>query len=188
GVVNLATNSTSCTVSPASVTGTGSSTLSCTFNTTGNKHVSVTGTSGALSHSVTVTFVVQDFTIAASPTTITINVNAAGTSTITVTAVNGFAGVVSLTTNSTSCSVAPTSVTGSGSSTLSCTFTTGGTFHVAVTGTSGALSHSVTVTFTAAPDFTITASPTSVTLNAGSAGTSTITIAPLNGFTGTVNL
>src|SRR5205807_1207353 len=146
--------------------------------TTGTKHVSVTGTSGALSHSVTVTFQVQDFTIAASPTSVTVNANAAGTSSITVTAVNSFAGVVSLTTNSTSCSVAPTSVTGSGSATLSCTFTTASTVHVGVTGTSGSLSHSVTVTFIV-QDFTVAASPTSVTVNAGSAGTSAITVSAL---------
>src|SRR5205807_16234 len=149
GVVTLATNTTaSCTVSPTSVTGSGSSTLSCTFTSTGAKHVSVTGTSGSLSHSVTVTFNVQDFTITASPTSVTVNAGAAGTSAITVTGLSGFAGIVAVTTNSTSCTISPTSVTGSGSATLSCTFAVVSTVHVGVTGTSGSLSHSATVTYT----------------------------------------
>src|SRR6202007_1510691 len=105
-------------------------------------HILVTGTSGSLTHSLTVTFNVQDFTIAASPSSASLIVNTAGTSTITVGAVNGFTGVVSLVTNTTSsCNLSPTSVTGSGSSTLSCTFTSTGNKHVLVTGTNSLLSH-----------------------------------------------
>jgi len=188
GVVNLATNTTSsCTVSPTSVTGSGSATLSCTFTSTGNKHVSVTGTSGSLSHSVTITFVVQDFTITAIPTSVNVNVNATATSSITLSQVNGFAGVISLTTNSTACGVSPPSITGSGSATLSCTFTSTITYHVGVTGTSGTLSHTVTVTFVV-QDFTLTVNPASVNANVNSSGTSTITLSPINGFNGLVNL
>src|SRR5205809_572448 len=85
------------------------------------------------------------------------------------------------------------------------------TYNVAVTGTSGSLSHNAPVTFTVVssspPDFTISANPTnqtvpsgstsdfSMTANpnsliipAGSSGTSTIVVASLNGFNGTVNL
>src|SRR5207253_2114107 len=137
---------------------------------------------------------VQDFTIAASPTSVPVNVNQAGTSTITVTAVNGFAGVVSLTSTSNpatgmTCTLTPTSVTGSGTSTLSCTATTSGSFVVTVTGTSGTLSHAATVSYSVAiPDFSVTASPTSVAVNAGTAGTSTITVTSINSFTGTVTL
>jgi hypothetical protein len=186
--VNLSTNSTSfCTVSPSNITGSGSAALSCTFNTIGNKHILVTGTSSPLSHSVIVTFVVQDYSIIANPASVNVNTGSAGTSTITVSALNGFAGIVTLATNSTSCSVSPTSVTGSGSVSLSCTFTSTGTFHVGVTGTSTNLSHSTTVTFVV-QDFTVSASPTSVTANAGSAGTSSITVTGLNGFGGIVSL
>ncbi len=187
GVVALTTNSTACSVAPTSVTGSGSATLSCTFTSASTVHVTVTGTSGSLSHGATVTFVVQDFTISASPTAVTVNANVAGTSAISVVALNGFAGVVSLTTNSTSCSVAPTSVTGSGSATLSCTFTSAQLVHVTVTGTSGSLSHSATVTYTV-EDFTISAGPSTVNVAAGSAGTSTISIVALQGFASVVNL
>src|SRR2546426_1707779 len=37
-------------------------------------------------------------------------------------------------------------------------------------------------------DFNVTANPTSVTANAGVSATSTITVSPVNGFTGTVSL
>src|SRR5438309_1266874 len=188
GVVSIVTNATaSCTVSPTSVTGSGSATLSCTFASGGTFHVGVTGTSSSLSHSVTVTYVVQDFTITATPASVTVNAGSAGTSSISVAAVNGFAGVVSLTTNSTSCSISPTSVTGSGSATLSCTFASASTVHVGVTGTSGSRSHSVTVTYIV-QDFTIAASPTSVNVNVNAAGTSSIAITAQNGFTGVVSL
>src|SRR5207249_4475368 len=39
-----------------------------------------------------------------------------------------------------------------------------------------------------APDYTLSASPGSVTVTQGSSATSTISISPLNGFTGSVNL
>src|SRR5207253_6881901 len=99
-----------------------SSDLSCTFASASTAHVSVTGTSASLSHSVTVTYTIQDFAIAASPTNVNVNAGSAGTSSVTVTALNGFSGVVSLNTDNTSCNPTPNSVAGSGSSTLSCTF------------------------------------------------------------------
>jgi len=187
GLVNLSANITACTLVPTSLTGSGNSTLSCTFAPAGTFHVTVTGASGSLSHSATITYTVQDFTINGIPASVAVNVGAAGTSTVTITGVNGFAGTVGLTTNSTSCTVSPTSLTGSGSATLSCTFASVSTIHVAVTGTSGSLSHSATVTYTV-QDFTVTASPTSVTVLADSAGTSTVTVTGLNGFAGVVNL
>ncbi len=38
------------------------------------------------------------------------------------------------------------------------------------------------------PDFTISLNPTSLTVQQGSSGTTTLTLTPQNGFTGTVNL
>src|SRR4029077_17890360 len=139
-IVSLSTNSTSCTMSPTSVTGSGASTLSCTFSSAETIHVVVSGTHGSLSPSVTITFVVQDYTVTVSPNSLNVNVNASGSASITIMSANGFAGVVNLATNTTSfCSVTPTSVTGFGSSTLSCTFTSAGSKHVSVTGTSTSL-------------------------------------------------
>jgi len=193
--VALAADNVACTLTPTTVTGgSGTSILSCTFNTAGSVTVTVTGTSGSLSHSATVDFTVTaaaDFSIAANPTSVSATIGVAATSTITVSPLNGFTGDVALVSDNGACTLGPSTVTGgSGTSTLSCTFTSTGSVTVTVTGTSGSLSHTVTVDFTVggAPDFTITANPTAVSVTVGTAGTSTITISPANGFTGDVAL
>jgi uncharacterized membrane protein len=67
-----------------------------------------------------------------------------------------------------------------------------GTYNLQVRATSGSLTKtanlSLTVTAAPAPDFTISLNPTSLTVQQGSSGTTQLTITPLNGFTGTVNL
>jgi hypothetical protein len=198
GTVGLTVSSTiSCSVNPTSITlGTsGTSTLSCSA-TTGTYLVTVTGTSGSTTNSTIVTFNFQDYSVSASPTSVSSTTSVAGTSTITVAPLNGFSGTVtfSVTTNSTSltCSLSPASVSGgSGSSTLSCTGSSAGNYLANVTGTSGSLLHFATVTYHVSappPDFSISSSSTSVSVKSGTAGTSTITVSPLNGFTGTVTL
>src|SRR3989449_304937 len=183
-----------CSFTPGSVIlGTSSSsTLSCK-GSAATYNVNVTGTSGSLSHSVLVIYTVQDFTVTASPSSITVLAGAVGSSTINVTSVNGFTGTVALT-NSTSpssgltCSFSTTSINlgTSGTATLSCRGIAR-TFTVTVTATSDSLSRSATVTFIVT-DYNFTASPTSVTIIAGSTGTSTISVSPINGFTGSVAL
>src|SRR5437773_7758318 len=179
-----------CTLTPTSVTGSGTSTLSCSGNA-GSYAVTVTGSSSGLSHSATVTSTVQDFAIATSPTAVTLNAGTAGTSTVTITALQGFGGVITLTSSISPsagliCTLTPTSLTVSGTSTLSCSGSTG-TYTVTIAGTSGTLFHLATVTYTV-QDFTVAATPTNLTTNAGVASTSTITVAPMNGFRGTVAL
>jgi hypothetical protein len=183
----------SCSLTPTSILlgASGNSTLSCS-GSLGSYTVSVSGTNGTVTHSVDVTVLVQDFTLIAAPTTVTVNSGVAGTSTITVGPVSGFAGTVALsfTTNSTnlSCTLTSSSITGgSGTSTLSCSASVVGNYLASVTATSGVLSHSVSVTFIV-QDFTVAAGPASLAVNIGASGVSTITVSPLNGFTGTVTL
>jgi subtilase family serine protease len=140
-----------------------------------------------------------DFTISASPASQTV-VQGSGTSyTATVGALNGFSGVVSFSVSGlptgAGATFNPTSVTGSGSSSLSVTTaatTPAGTYTLTVTGTSGSLVHSTTVTLIVTPpatsDFTITASPSSRSIRRGNTTTYTVTVTAINGFTGTVNL
>ena len=131
-----------------------------------------------------------DFSLSASPTSLTVALGASGTSTITVTPKNGFNGTVAF-----SASGLPTGVTASfstaGMMTLSASSTAAaGTSTVTVTGTSGTLSHTTTVALTvsaaAAPDFSLLASPSILAISQGTSGTSTITVNRLNGFNGTV--
>src|SRR2546427_10737642 len=187
-----------CTLTPASVgvtplpPGNSNSTLSCS-GSAGLYTVTVTGTSGSLSHTTTVSYTVQDFTVAASPTSLRVNAGTPGNSTIAVTSLNGYSGTVFLTYaiapgSGLTCNLTPDNVNlgTSSSSTLSCKGSAA-TYNVNVTGTSGSLSHSVLVTYTV-QDFTVSANPTSATADAGARGNSTITVASLNGFTGTVGL
>jgi subtilase family serine protease len=136
-----------------------------------------------------------DFSLSASPATLSIANGTSGTSTITVAALNGFTGTVTLSTtapNGWTASLSPASISTSGTSTLSVTVpssTAGGSYSVTVTGASGSLNHTITVTVqVTSPDFSLSASPTSLNIRRGSSGTSTITVAALNGFTGTVTL
>jgi hypothetical protein len=135
-----------------------------------------------------------DFTIRASPTSITIPPNTPGKSTIVIAAVNGFNGIVSLTTSSSpglAANISPHNITGSGNSILIVSAVNVGNYSVTVTGASGSLSHSTTVSVMVAgspPDFTITANPYSQSLKRGSSTTFTITIKGTNNFNSTVNL
>ena len=151
GPVSLSVNSTSCNISPTSVMGSGNSTLSCNFASEGVTNVAVTSTNSSLSHSATVTYTVQDFSLVASPTNVTVNAGTPATSTIQITGLNGFAGVVTLTTNSTWCTLTPGTITGSGNANLSCTQSVAGTYTVTITGTSDSLTHTAMIEITVQP-------------------------------------
>jgi hypothetical protein len=151
--------------SPNPVTGspwTSTMTVTTTSSTpTGSSTITITGTSGALSHSAGVTLVVTpppDFTIGASPNTQTVVQGNSTTYSVIVTAQNGFSGTVSLSSSGygsgASGLFSPTSITGSGSSTLTASTTTSaatGTFPITITGTSGALSHATGVNLVVNP-------------------------------------
>lgn len=145
----------SATFNPASVTGSGSSTMSVTTSTStpsGTYKLTITGTSGTLVHSTTVNLAVNpDFTISVSPTTHTVSRGASAGYTVTITAVNGFAGTVNLSVAGLGSRVTatfnPTAVAGSGTSILRLVTTsnaTKGTRTFTITGVSGGLSHSTT--------------------------------------------
>ena len=204
-------------ISPSSVEippgGTATSILTF-YTTTGTPPtrwvVTVTGTSGSISHRVDVAFTVvastpaPDFTMTANPSSLNIPAGTTGKSAITLTSLNGFSGAVNLYTSpsplcpSPQCStwsIDPTTVNlgpdGTATATLSIFGGTQGGFgNVTVYGNSGSLSHSVIVSFkiTPPPDFTMTVSPTSQTVRKSSTTIFTMTVTGTNGFNNTVNL
>ena len=128
-----------------------------------------------------------DFTISASPSTLTVTTGGSATSSVTVSALNGFTGTVTLGASPSWTTFNPPSVTGTGTSSMTVTIsagTTAGTYPITVTGTSGNLSHSTTVNVNV-QDFTISAGPSTLTVTAGGSAISTVTVSALNGFTGT---
>jgi len=147
--------------SPTSVTGgSGTSTLAVTTASStpaGTYTLTITGTSGSLTHIATVSLIVNaaatpNFSISGSPSSQTVTAGQNSTYSVIVSALNGFTGTVTLNVSGlpsgASDSFSPTSVAGSGTSTLAVTTassTPPGTYTLTITGTSGTLTHSTTV-------------------------------------------
>ncbi|MGA9508192.1 MAG: protease pro-enzyme activation domain-containing protein [Candidatus Sulfotelmatobacter sp.] len=146
---------------------TGSSTLKLTASTsatTGTKTVTITGTSGSLVATTTLALTVSatsspNFTISASPASLSVKRGGKGTSTIKISSEDSFSSATTL-----SATGLPSGVTAvfssnsvtppaNGSATSTLTFTasataTIGKATITVKGTSGSLSHSATITLT----------------------------------------
>src|SRR5467141_1819664 len=177
------------TITPSSITGSGSATVSCSATIAGNYTLTLTGTGRSLVHSAVALFQYRDFTISArSPSPV--NAGSSAITTVTVNSVNQFGGIVNLTDTVPSglaCgSITPSSITGSGTATISCTSTVAGNYTLTVTGTSGSLIHSATAFFQFR-DFTIN-STSLVSANVGISSISTLNVSALNQFSGTVSL
>jgi subtilase family serine protease len=138
------------------------------------------------------------FSLSASPTSVTVAQGHAGTSTITSTVTGGFDSAISLSASGQPSGVTvtfnPTSITGAGTSTMTMTVaasTVPGTYTITVTGTSGSTRETTTVSLTVTgttPNFTISASPTSITVDPGNSGHSTITTTISGGFNSAIAL
>jgi subtilase family serine protease len=191
---------------------TGTSVLTLTASstaTTGSATVKITGTSGSLTASTTLALTVNstatpNFSVAASPASVTVTQGASGTSTITVTSTGGFNSATTL-----SASGLPTGVTaafstnpvtppanGSATSTLTLTASssaTVGAATVTITGTSGSTTHSTTIALTVnastgTANFTLSLSPSSFTVDERGSVSTTLTVTSVNGFHSSVDL
>jgi hypothetical protein len=203
GPVNLNTSGLPSGVSAVFGTNPGTTTSLLTLSATGSAtigtfSVTVMGASSGLSSQTTITLTVNpagDYSLSASPSTLTVARGTNGTSTIAVNPLNGFNSSVSL-----SASGLPSGVTaafnpGSTTGTSTVTFTAStnavlGTVTVTITGASGNLSRitAVALTVSPPPNFALSASPNSLSLARGAAVTSTITVTSQNGFAGSVRL
>jgi len=147
---------------PAPGTGTSLMTMAVGANVTpGTYTITVTGVGGGITHtttvSLTVTGLTPNFTISASPSSVTITRGNSGTSTISTTAVNGFNSAISLSASGQGSRVTvnfspnPIPAPGTGSSLMTITVNrraSRGTRTITVTGTGGGVTHTTTVTLT----------------------------------------
>jgi len=139
-----------------------------------------------------------DYSISASPSTLTILQDSSQTSSIIVTSKNNFTGTVSLTANTVgvTATLNPTSVSppknGIAISTLNVTVqgsTAPGNYPVGIYASNGTISHSITFWVQVVPsDFTITTSTSTLSIIQGSSAAATIAITSQNGFSGKVSL
>jgi kumamolisin len=142
-----------------------------------------------------------NFSISASPSSVSVVQGSNGSSTITIAVSGGFDAAIALTASGQPTGVTvtfnPTSIAapGSGSSAMSmavASTTATGTYTITVAGTGGGITQKTTVALTvtaaAGADFSISASPTAISVVRGESGSSTITTAALNGFDSAVTL
>lgn len=155
----------------------------------------VTDDQGLVSAPATRTITVSDFTLSATPASRTVVPGGSTTYTATISAVNGFTGTVAFSVtglpSGAAATFTPTSVTTSGSTTMSVSIaaaTPPGTYPLTIQGTSGTRTRTVNVTLVVNGDFTISATPASQTITRGGIATYTVTITAGSGFSGTVNL
>jgi kumamolisin len=136
--------------------------------------------------------------VSASPFSRTVSAGGSTSYTATVTPLNGFGGTVNLALSGcpakTTCTLSAGSVTvpPAGNSTLNVVTTTStaaGTYTLTITGTSGSVTETTVVKLVVvAPNFSLSANPTATSVFPGNTAKYTITVASLNGFSGSVTL
>ena len=148
---------------PTSITGAGTSTMTMTVassTTIGTYTITVTGTSGSTVKTTTVSITVtsgvaSNFSISASPTSISVHRGSSGTSTITTSISGGFNSAISLSASgqgsASNVTFSPSSIAAPGAGTSTMTVKVGrnaktGSHTITITGTGGGTTHTTTVT------------------------------------------
>ena len=184
--------------SPATTTTTSSLAFTATATAVaGTYPVVVTGTSGTLKNTATISLVVTApaFTLSALPVAFNLPRGSTATSAVSVTPVNGFVASVNFTATGLPAGVAavfsPASTTTNKTNVTFAASATAvaGNYSVVLSGTSGTLVSTATITVTVtAPTFTLSMLPATLTLSRGATANSVVTVVPLNGFSAGVNL
>jgi len=161
GTVDLTATSAPAGISvscvPSSISGSQTSTCTLASSTPGSYTVTVTGTNGSLVHTTSISVTVTapagpDFSITATPNTVSFVAGQSASSTISLQSTGGFNGPVSLAAASTPAGVTtscvPASISGTQTSACTVSGTTPGSYTVVVTGTNGTLSHTASMAVT----------------------------------------
>ena len=200
-------NGVGCGYNPTSVTppanGTANSTLTVTVGSgvsAGSHPFTVTAGSKTFSMALNVTAApTPDYSVSCNPGSLSIQAGSNGTTTCTVTSINGYNSQVTLgcsgTANGVGCGYNPTSVTppanGTANSTLTVTVGSGvsaGSHPFTVTAGSKTFSMALNVTAAPTPDYSVSCNPGSLSIQAGSNGTTTCTVTSINGYNSQVTL
>jgi len=138
------------------------------------------------------------FSLSASPSSVMVLQGNSGSSTITSTVSGGFNSAVTLSASGQPSGVtvgfSPTSITGTGSSTMNIAVgstTAPGNYTITVTGTGGGQTQTTTVTLTVtstSAGFSISATPTAITVTRGSSGNVAVSTAVTGGFNSAISL
>ncbi len=206
---------TSASFSTTSITGQGSSTLTLSPNKRapkGTYTLTITGTptsGNGTQQYADMTFAIgtattPSFTVSATPSSASITPGQTGNYTVTVTPSGGFLGTVNLAAAASPAGVAPSlgassvDITTSSSASTSLTVPTAtttatGTYTITVTGSAGSITQTTQVSLAVqssggSGSFTITLNPSSQSVATKSSVSYGITVASVNGFSGTVTL
>ena len=146
-------------------------------------------------------FASPNFTVSATPSSLTVVQGSNNTSTITVGPTNGFSGSVNLSASNLPAGVAasfsmnPVNVLSATNAAPTLTLTAGssaklGAALITLIASSGTITQTTTINLVVGPlpNFTLSAAPVSLSVVQGSGTTSTITVNPSNSFDGIVNL
>jgi PKD repeat protein len=170
-----------------------------TYSTPGTYTASFTvkDNAGATSQAATRTVTVADFSLAATPSSQAVSPGTGAAYSATVTPVAGFTGVVTFSVTGlpagATATFNPTSVTSSGSTTMTVSTTAStppGSYPLTIKGSSGPASHTAVVTLVvnSVGDFSLSATPNSRTVQNGASTTFTVTVTPSQGFGSSVAL